>query len=270
MRRNRILLASALALVLVSCVQQTISEIPRALRPSDRPLVVATYNIRHGNGMDERIDLERTAGAIRALGADIVALQEVDVNTIRSGKVDQADSLGRLLDMEWRFGSFMPYEGGQYGLAILSRFPITSAEVVRLPDGNEPRVMLIVEVARLGETIVVANVHFDWVEDDGFRLAQAEAAKARLIGERRPLVLLGDFNDQPGSRTMALFADGFSDVAKAGGGATWPSAEPVKAIDHVFVRPAASWARAGALVGTEKEASDHRAVIATLWRAAPR
>jgi endonuclease/exonuclease/phosphatase family metal-dependent hydrolase len=258
------------SLAALSCVQQTISERPFDIGPSDRPFVVASYNIRHGEGMDGRVDLDRTAGAIRALGADVVALQEVDVNTVRSGKVDQPDSLGKLLRMERRFGAFMPYQGGEYGLAILSRHPIISAEVVRLPDGNEPRVMLMVQIARYGETVVVANVHFDWVESDSLRYLQAFAAEARLARERRPLVLAGDFNDQPGSRTMALFAARFSEVAKAGTGATFPADGPVKPIDHVYAAPTSAWVRAGALVGNERVASDHRPVIATLWRAPPR
>jgi endonuclease/exonuclease/phosphatase family metal-dependent hydrolase len=266
MMRFRILAVVVLA---AGCVTVAV-ETPRSVKPSDRALVVASYNIRHGLGMDSVVDLARTAAAIRALDADVVALQEVDVNVLRSGKVDQPDSLGKLLGMENRFAAFMEYQGGEYGLAILSRHPIISAESVRLPDGNEPRVMLMVQIARYGETVVVANVHFDWVESDTLRYLQAFAAEERLARERRPLVLVGDFNDSPGSRTMSLFATRFSEVAKAGTGATWPSNEPVKPIDHVYVSPASAWVRAGAVVGTERVASDHRAVIATLWRAPAR
>lgn len=263
--QSKRLVVGIVTVALVACVQQVV--VLPTLSPAATPFVVATYNIRHAEGVDGRVDLDRIAGAVRTLGADVIALQEVDVGVLRSGKSHQADSLARLLGMEARFGAFMPYEGGEYGLAILSRHPIVGEEVLRLPDGNEPRVALIVEIARSGETVVVANVHFDWVEDDGFRYAQAVAVAGRLARERRPLVLLGDFNDEPGSRTLTLFAERFSEVAKAGTGATFPSANPVRSIDHVFVAPSAAWARAGALVGGEREASDHRPVVATLWRA---
>lgn len=269
MRRGMVAWTATAACVgLASCVQVQVGP-ERVLDPAATPFIVATYNIRHGEGMDSVVDLNRTAAAIRALNADVIALQEVDVNTVRTGKIDQPDSLAKLLGMDVRFAAFMPYQGGQYGLAILSRHPIVGDEVLRLPDGNEPRVALLVRVARQGETVVVVNVHFDWVEDDAFRVQQATVVRDRLLQERRPFVLLGDFNDVPGSRTMMLFSSGFTEVAKAGTGATWPSDAPVKSIDHVYVGPTASWARGGAVVQAERRASDHRAVVATLRRIGP-
>jgi endonuclease/exonuclease/phosphatase family metal-dependent hydrolase len=64
-----------------------------------------------------------------------------------------------------------------------------------------------------------------------------------------------------------LFSSGFTEVAKAGTGATWPSNEPVKAIDHIYVGPVTAWVRGGAVVAGERVASDHRAVVGTLRRA---
>ncbi|HAW94738.1 MAG TPA: metallophosphoesterase, partial [Phycisphaerales bacterium] len=81
----------------------------------------ATYNIKHGRGMDGAIDLERTADVLRALNADIIALQEVDDRARRSGGVDQASWLAERLDMHSAYGSFMAFQGGRYGLAILSK-----------------------------------------------------------------------------------------------------------------------------------------------------
>src|SRR5690625_2353926 len=67
---------------------------------------VATFNIRHGLGPDERVDLARTADEIRALGAEVVGLQEVDVGFgPRSDHDDQAARLGELLGMRALFGA---------------------------------------------------------------------------------------------------------------------------------------------------------------------
>ena len=77
------------ALALGACRQVPVVEDTPVLR-------VATYNIRHGRGLDGRIDLERVAAAIEALGADVVLLQEVDQGTRRAAGVDQARELGRL------------------------------------------------------------------------------------------------------------------------------------------------------------------------------
>ena len=104
-----------------------------SITPGPPSMRIATYNIRHGRGSDDVLDLDRTARAIAALDADIVALQEVDEKVRRSGNVDQAATLGKVLGMYHAFGSFMDYDGGRYGLAILSRWPIESFESWRLP-----------------------------------------------------------------------------------------------------------------------------------------
>jgi endonuclease/exonuclease/phosphatase family metal-dependent hydrolase len=231
-------------------------------------LQVVSYNIRHGAGMDDRLDLPRTAAVLRALDPDIVGLQEVDQRVRRSGGVPQADSLGRLLGMEAAFGAFMPYQGGEYGLAILSRHPIVRTHVIRLPDGNEPRVALRTDVVFPGaDTISVVNVHFDWVANDTLRHAQALALTRVLDTMSRPYVLLGDFNDEPGSRTLGLFAARATEARKpAADRFTFSSTEPAKEIDFVFAAPAAAWHVGGARVIHEPVASDHRPVVATLER----
>ena len=238
-----------------------------AERPATPPTWrVVSYNIRHGRGTDERVDLARTAAVLRALTPDVVGLQEVDRVVRRSGGIDEAAQLGASLGMAHAFGAFMPYQGGEYGLAILSRFPIVRATPIRLPDGNEPRVALAATVVRApGDTIVVVNVHFDWVDDDGFRFAQATALTQVLDTLRHPYLLLGDFNDEPGSRTLALFHTRAMEIAKpADDRFTFSSTAPVKEIDFVFAAPRARWRALGARVITEPLASDHRPVVVEL------
>ncbi|HEX2167371.1 MAG TPA: endonuclease/exonuclease/phosphatase family protein, partial [Longimicrobiales bacterium] len=101
---------------------------------------VVSYNIHHARGMDGEVDLERVAAVLRRLDPVVVALQEVDERVERSGGVDQAARLGELLGMHHAFGSFMDYQGGRYGMAILSRCAIRSVDPVRLTEGNEPRI----------------------------------------------------------------------------------------------------------------------------------
>lgn len=227
---------------------------------------VVSYNIRHGRGTDERVDLDRTAAVLRALAPDVVGLQEVDRVVQRSGGIDEAAHLGRALGMAHAFGAFMPYQGGEYGLAILSRHPIVRATPIRLPDGNEPRVALAATIVPApGDTVVVVNVHFDWVDDDSFRFTQATALTQVLDTLRHPYLLLGDFNDEPGSRTLALFHARAMEVAKpATDRFTFSSTAPVKEIDFVFAAPRDRWRALGARVITEPLASDHRPVVAEL------
>jgi endonuclease/exonuclease/phosphatase family metal-dependent hydrolase len=153
-------------------------------------------------------------------------------------------------------------------MAILSRFPIEATEDVRLPEGNEPRVALSVRV-RLpdNQPLTIVNVHFDWVRDDGFRFAQAEALTRYLDALKIPYILLGDFNDVPDSRTLALFKARTGEAVKpASDRFTFSSTEPSKEIDYIFFAPAAAWRAREVRVIDERVASDHRPVLAVLER----
>ena len=180
--------------------------------------------------------------------------------------VPQAERLGQSLGMHHAFGRFMDFQGGAYGMVILSRHPILRTESVRLPDGNEPRIALAVEVELPGQRrLTIVNVHFDWVGDDGFRFAQATALTRYLDALKTPYVLLGDFNDEPASRTLALFRARAREVEKpASDRLTFSSTAPEKEVDFVFVAPAAAWRTMGARPVTERMASDHRPVLAEI------
>ena len=232
-------------------------------------LRVVSYNIKHGMGNDDVVDLERTAGVLRALRPDIVGLQEVDDRATRSGGVPQAEWLGGTLDLRHAFGQFMPFQGGAYGMAILTRYPIVSSTSVPLPEGNEPRIALAVEVRLPGDRpLTIVNVHFDWVRDDGFRYAQATALTAYLDALTTPYVLLGDFNDVPESRTLGLFRSRATEAAKPEADRlTFSSTEPRREIDFVFFAPATAFVAREVRVIDEPVASDHRPVLAVLREA---
>src|SRR5690625_2330211 len=104
---------------------------------------VMTFNIRHGRGMDDVVDLQRIAQVIQQHQADVVALNEVDSATERSGGIRQAQYLGEMLNMQAVFGASIPYQGGEYGNAVLSRFPLTLRKLHHLPNGaRENRTLL--------------------------------------------------------------------------------------------------------------------------------
>lgn len=151
-------------------------------------------------------------------------------------------------------------------MAILSRYPIVTTESVRLPDGNEPRVALAVEVQLpTGRRLTIVNVHFDWVSDDTFRFAQATALTTYLDALKTPYVLLGDFNDVPDSRTLALFRPRAAEAKKPPADRfTFSSTEPNKEIDFIFTAPSAAWRVREVRVITEPLVSDHRPVLAVL------
>ena len=116
--------------------------------PRKQQVRILTYNIHHAEGIDGKLDLPRIARVIESVNPDVVALQEVDRETERTGKVNQAAELGRLTGMEAVFGQAMDYQGGGYGLAVLSRWPIIQDETYPLeaPGAREPRVLLLTRI----------------------------------------------------------------------------------------------------------------------------
>ena len=260
MRRKLVL---SLAVVVAAMLARA-----EALPQSPTDLRVVTYNIKHGRGMDEKVDLARTAAVLKPLNPDVVGLQEVDDRASRSGSVPEAEHLGKALGMNHAFGKFMDFQGGAYGMGILVRHPIVRTESVTLPVGNEPRIALVVET-RLpdGRTITIINVHFDWVRDDGFRFAQASVLTKYLDALKTPYVLIGDFNDGPDSRTLALFKSRATEARKpAGASFTFPSDKPEREIDYVFFSPSSAFTAREVRVIDEQVASDHRPVLAVLAR----
>jgi len=236
--------------------------------PSVR-LRVLSYNIHHGRGSDGRIDLERIAGVIRAADPDLVALQEVDDRTTRSGGIDQRSEIGRLTGLHAVFGKAMDYAGGGYGVAVLSRWPIESSATHALPftEPHEPRCALEVCVALPdgSGTIRFFGTHLDHTADPADRIRQAQAI-ADLVarGSEEPVVLAGDLNDLPGSETLAVFGEPWLDATAGDPAPTWPADAPRKKIDYVLAAPADRWRFVSAEVIDERAASDHRPLLVVL------
>ena len=221
-------------------------------------LRVMSYNIKHGRGMDDVVDLERAAAVIRRVRPDVVTLQEVDVGCLRSGSVDEAQRLGALSGMHAVFGRFMDYDGGEYGMALLSRHPILSWTNHILPPGEEPRSAVAARI-RLpdgGPEVVVVGIHFYRTEEE--RLAQARALARILADETAPVVLAGDFNSQPDSPVMRFLEETWTNVPKGSDRFTFPSNGPDIEIDHILVRPASRFDVLRLEVLDEPVVSDHR------------
>ena len=215
------------------------------------------------------IDLERQAEVILATGADLVALQEVDVGTGRSGGVDQASELGRLTGMHAIFAEAMPYDGGSYGEALLSRWPIRRPETWPLSasPGREPRaaVVAVVEPPGLGHPVRVVGTHLDHLDDEGDRMKQTAELLSHMEGTDRPTVLLGDLNAEPDSGPIALLSLIGWRPADSSLAPTYPAVEPDVKIDWVLLDPHAPGELTAVEVLHEPVASDH-APLRAVWR----
>ena len=154
---------------------------------------VVSYNIR--NGHDVCHDMSLLADDILSVGADVVGLQEVDVGTSRVGGRDTLRELARALGWEhYAFCRAIDFAGGQYGTAILSRYPIRSFCVIPLPctGAREERTVGHAVLDADGERIDFFNTHLS-VESDELRTGQF-AVLASLVAPSPAWVLTGDFN----------------------------------------------------------------------------
>ncbi len=250
-----------------------------ARRPEEPVLRVATYNIQAGAG-----DLQRIADEIRAMDADLVALQEVDVRWHqRSGFADQADELGTMLGVEVRFAPIYNLAGvtGQptreFGVALLSKLPILSwrnDSLTRLstqttnPTPARMPGLLRAVVNFRGTRVTVLTTHLDYRSDPAIRRAQVGEIVQVLAQSSGPTILAGDLNATPEALELQPLFTRLMDAWRTsqGPGFTYPANAPTKRIDYVLYSD--PFVQVDSRV-VESAAADHRPVIVSLrlvWR----
>jgi endonuclease/exonuclease/phosphatase family metal-dependent hydrolase len=239
-------------------------------KQAPRPTVirVLSYNIHHGEGIDGKLDLERIAKVIQSSNADLIALQEVDRNTKRTGSCDQAAMLAELTTMHFAFGANIELQGGEYGNAVLSRFPITKTQNHRLPlrDNGEQRGALEVEIQYSPDLppFTLIATHFDHRPSDQERIESATMINQMVAtSDSLHAILAGDLNDDPASRTLVELETQWQ-CTNAEPLPTIPVDKPTRQIDFVLFRPTTRWTTIETRVLDEPLASDHRPILATL------
>ncbi|BCU79508.1 endonuclease/exonuclease/phosphatase family protein [Luteolibacter sp. LG18] len=233
-------------------------------------LTVVSFNIRNGGRrMDGKYDHAFQQEILKKLKPDLVALQEVDHLTKRNGSVNVAATYAATLGMTSAYAAAMPYDGGAYGAAVLSKLPVVADESIHLPvkDG-EPRVCVIrfVKTPDAG-VIAIVGVHLDSGKDDTQRLENVRLIVQRLKAVKEPVIITGDFNDVPDSNVLKLFAEaGFRRVVPQGDPASFPADQPRVVIDHVLLRDGngITIQDAGTTVVAEPNGSDHRPLLSHL------
>jgi len=233
-------------------------------------LSILSYNIHHANppSLVDIIDLPAIIKVIKNSGADLVALQEIDSNTKRSGLGNQAQQIGKALRMHVFFGKAIDYENGDYGVAILSKFPIIESQVHHLPSNpetnGEPRV-LAMSLIKLddGNLIWFASTHLDSQKESTNRLLQIQKIIEISKQKVKPIIIAGDFNDVENSPVISILDQNFSRSCKSCL-PTIPVINPTKAIDFIAFRPKKSFKIKKHNVLPEIYASDHLPVVTVL------
>jgi len=221
---------------------------------------VATFNILHGRTVGDGVDLDRLRASVHRLDADVLALQEVDVAQERSGRVDltaaAAEAMGAVAH---RFvavisgtpgttrmaatGAEQPGTAG-YGIALLSRFPVISWQVLRLPRvpfrfpmylpgsdrvmvvNEEPRAAIIARLDTSWGPITFANTHLSFVP--GWNRRQLRRLVKDLRGFPGPRLLAGDLNL---TTPAVVRSTRMRSLAQA---ATFPAESPRRQLDHIL------------------------------------
>jgi endonuclease/exonuclease/phosphatase family metal-dependent hydrolase len=220
---------------------------PSALR-------VVTWNIRAG--LSSSIDV--IGDELEALDADVVALQEVDVLSARSGGLSQPAVLAERLGMDWTFAAAREEGGGDFGVALLSRLPIESAARLELPSDNafEPRVAIDAHLCAGDTHLRAASVHADIYPWSAKQNADFLADSLReSVGEG--VVVGGDLNEEPAGGGPAAFLErGFIDAS-----ADSPTFAD-RRIDYVFVDETLQ--DVSDTFVPDSSASDHRPLVVDL------
>ena len=279
---KRILTAAALLLVVAACNKDENYNGKYGDRavipPKGQSLRVMTYIIYGARATSpaNAADLDAIAEVIRRQNPDFVTLNEVDVFTNRTGKdVHQARDLAEKLGMEWHFSKAIDRDGGEYGDAVLSKYPILEKRSYRLPcaaeQPGEDRSLCVIRVQIDGKDLYVASTHLDHLSGDASRLVQAtEIRRIRDTELEGDLILCGDLNAIPSSNVIATMTSFLTNTGPIDQ-YTFPSDDPSRKIDYIMYAPIEHFgvqncqvvSRGDQQVGGV-DASDHRPVIADI------
>ena len=279
---KRILTAAALLLVVAACNKDENYNDKYGDRavipPRGQRVRVLTYNSSGARATSPATaaDLDAIAEVIRRQNPDFVTLNEVDVFTNRTGKdVHQACDLAEKLGMEWHFSKAIDRDGGEYGDAVLSKYPILEKRSYRLPcaaeQPGEDRSLCVIRVQIDGKDLYVASTHLDHLSGDASRLVQAtEIRRIRDTELEGDLILCGDLNAIPSSNVIATMTSFLTNTGPIDQ-YTFPSDDPSRKIDYIMYAPIEHFgvqncqvvSRGDQQVGGV-DASDHRPVIADI------
>lgn len=235
---------------------------------------IGTFNILHGRDYmhylatgEEVIDLMKVSDAIKTMGLDICGLNEVRNQENVEGLCNQARVIAENIGYCYAFGKAINSKGGEYGNALISRYPIEDVEFIPITvpketrTGNkyyEDRVLIAAKMSIDKQPLTVLVTHFGLNGDE-----QAEAI--RVVKEyiskcTDPIVFMGDLNLCPASECYGQLSSVFKDTAETltGEASTYPCPHPKYKIDYIFCNDRCRVT--GAYV-PEINVSDHRPYV---------
>lgn len=237
---------------------------PRDLEvaPLEDRLTVASYNVHRWAGVrgGRAYDPERASSVVTELGADVLALQEV----LRPEGDDPLASLAQELGFHLAFVVTRLHKRGELGNAVLSRWPLASAQAIDLSFGNlERRAALAVRVGSGETNIQVAATHLALVDRTRAKQVSALLEHPQLVDG--PVVLLGDMNAwRPTKASRALDAHFTERHHNGSWPPSYPSVRPVLALDRLYARGVRVVSLETHTSEAARRGSDHLPIVAKL------
>lgn len=225
---------------------------------------IMSYNVRNCIGIDNKLDFDRIASIINNASPDVVALQEIDSMTNRSGKRFVLQEIADRTDMKAFFSPAISFDGGKYGVGILSKEEPISIKCVPLPGREEERTFLMAEFAQY----IFCCTHLSLTEAD--RMASLSVINELSKTSRKPFFIAGDFNALPQSDFINGLKERFNFVSNIRQH-TFPSSGPNETIDYILSLKSADIKTCvlSSKVIDDSIASDHRPVMSVVRIASP-
>ena len=226
---------------------------------SQDSLKLMSYNIRNAKGMDNVRNIQRIANVINNEAPDVVAVQELDSMTTRSNQTYVLAEVAERTQMIANYAPAISFQGGKYGIGILSKEKPLDIRTFPLPGREEKRMLMVAEF----KDYFFACTHLSLTEED--RLASLEIIKNSVRTNNKPFFLAGDLNDKPESAFIKALQQDFqilTNIKKA----TFPAPEPTETIDYIaaWKQQTDDFATISTQVVEEPLASDHRPITVTL------
>ena len=244
------------AIVMIGCLPINKALAQQSGDAERNTLRIMSYNIRNGRGMDEVTDLGRIADAICKVAPDVVAVQEVDSVTGRSGGIDVLRTLGERTLMFPTYAPAIDFDGGKYGVGMLSKEKPVSYRYIALPGREEERVLLWVEFERY----IFCCTHLSLTPED--RMLSLPILRREAASAHKPLFIAGDWNATAHSPFITEISKDFQLLSNPKQ-ATFPASTPDSCLDYIagYVNNGQPFTRLSAWVPEEAVASDHRPVV---------
>jgi len=235
------------------------SPLNKSVEKKQNTFKLLTYNVRNCRGMDDITDYKRVANVIIRVAPDIVTLQELDSATQRSNGIVVLNELSSITKMYKTYGASIAYQGGKYGIGVLTKEKPISWKVIALPGREERRSMLMVEL----NDYFICCTHFSLTEED--RLASVDIITDALKGLSKPVFLAGDLNAVSTSQVIKNVENRWI-MLNNPALPTIPSNNPQRCIDFIFAAKSDDYTfqTKQTIVENEPVASDHLPVWALI------